>query len=208
MFDDIMNVTVYITIIVLICCLLSFSMLLNKGNTKKSLIYNWLLCKLLVTLITSILDTLMYRENMLCQITLVSSSIVTLVTSIHDTFMYRLNVSSQTGLIWILMVTLITSKLDTLMYGFNVNWILFKSTILKINWFLFILSLFIWAWTIASCSSLSFYKSASQTNIIYELNTSVTRSQNITYLPKTPEYKYTRSCWPDNKASKSRAAKD
>ena len=75
MFDDIMNATVYSTIIVLICCLLSLSMLLNKGNIKKSLIYKCqmfplyvssksiLKCCLIVTLTTSILDAFMYGLN-------------------------------------------------------------------------------------------------------------------------------------------------
>ena len=51
-----------------------------------------LLCCLIVTLITSILDldAFMNRFNMLCQMFLVASLIVTLIASILEAFMFRL----------------------------------------------------------------------------------------------------------------------
>ena len=72
-----------------------------------------LLCKLLVTLITSILDTIMYSLNMSCKMTLLCSLIVTLITSILDTFMFRLNMNFQITLLCSLIVTLVTGILDT-----------------------------------------------------------------------------------------------
>ena len=47
-----------------------------------------LLCSLIVTLITGILDTFMFRLNMSCQIYLICVLLVTLITRILDTFMY------------------------------------------------------------------------------------------------------------------------
>ena len=53
-------------------------------------------CKFLVTLITRILHTFMYRLNMICQMILSCSLIVTLITSILNTSMYRSNMSMNT----------------------------------------------------------------------------------------------------------------
>ena len=46
----------------------------------------------IIILLTSILDTFMFRLNMFCQITLVSSLKVTLITSILHTFMLSIDV--------------------------------------------------------------------------------------------------------------------
>ena len=57
----------------------------------------------------------MFSLYMSCQMTLLCSLIVTLITSIFDTFMYRLNMFCQTTLLCSLIVTLITIILDTIM---------------------------------------------------------------------------------------------
>ena len=52
-----------------------------------------LVCSLIITLITRILDSFMYTLNMGLKIALLCSLIITLITRILDTFMYRLNMS-------------------------------------------------------------------------------------------------------------------
>ena len=111
-----MNATVYSTIIVLICCLLSLSMLLNKGNIKKSLIYK---CFLFMWVLQGYLtpSCMDWMLNMFCQTSLQRKLLVTLITSILYTFMFRFNMSCQIILLCKLLVTLITSILDTFMYS-------------------------------------------------------------------------------------------
>ena len=75
-----------------------------------------LLCKLMVTLVTSILDTLMFGLNMNCQTTLCCKLLVALITSILDTLMFGLNMNCQTTLCCKLLVALITSILETFIY--------------------------------------------------------------------------------------------
>ena len=50
-----------------------------------------LLCSLVITLITRILDTFVDRLNMSLKTILLCSLIITLITRILDTFMFRLN---------------------------------------------------------------------------------------------------------------------
>ena len=80
-----------------------------------------LICKLFVTMITSIFDSFMYRLNMFFQITLLSSLKVTMITIILDSFMYRFDMSmfGQTILSSKSMFTLITSILDSVLYREN-----------------------------------------------------------------------------------------
>ena len=85
-----------------------------------------LLCKLLVTLFTRILDTFMYRLNMSCQMLLSFSSIVTLITSIFDTFMFWLDMKCQITLCCKFLVTQVTdifsfSSSDYFVYWINLN---------------------------------------------------------------------------------------
>ena len=63
----------------------------------------------------------MFAPSMLCQITLLCKLLVTLITSILHTFMCGLNVSCQTTLLCIMLVTLITSILHTIMFRLNMS---------------------------------------------------------------------------------------
>ena len=76
-----------------------------------------LLVTLLITRLSFYIFSLMpsFVLNMSGQATLCCSLIVTLVTSILDTFMFRLNMSRQMTLLRSLIVTVITIKFDTFM---------------------------------------------------------------------------------------------
>ena len=66
---------------------------------------------LIVTMITSILNTFMFRLNMSCHIIMSCKLLVTLITSILGTFMSGLNMSCQMMVMCSLVVTLITRHL-------------------------------------------------------------------------------------------------
>ena len=93
------------------------------------------LCCFMVTLITGILDTLMFWFHM-CQqiISLLCCIIITLIAGILDTLMSWLNMSQQIILHCCFTVTLITRILDTLMFEFYMSQPLPFSVALKSHW--------------------------------------------------------------------------
>ena len=93
------------------------------------------LCCFIVTLITGILDTLMFWFHM-CQqiISLLCCIIITLIAGILDTLMSWLNMSQQIILHCCFTVTLITRIIDTLMFEFYMSQPLPFSVALKSHW--------------------------------------------------------------------------
>ena len=76
-----------------------------------------LICSLIITLSTMILDTFMYGLNMFLKITLLCSLIITLSTGILDIFMFWLNMFLKITLVWSFKITLNTRILHTFMLG-------------------------------------------------------------------------------------------